>query len=159
MNTLFLLHLFLVLHIIGISLMVGTSVVEMFTFGAFRRSLNLGDAASIVLLDHLSRLGVLLGIGAALLVLSGTGMLFLTRGVFVHQGWFKVKLVLVAILILNGFGFGGRQMARLKKLMQPAAAGVPSDAALRETLTKVRLFYATQLMIFLVIIGLSVANV
>ena len=159
MNTLFLLHLFLILHIIGISLMVGTSVVEMFTFGAFRRSLNRGDGASIVLLDHLSRLGVLLGIGAALLVLSGTGMLFLTRGVFVHQGWFKVKLVLVAILLLNGFGFGSRQMARLKKLMQPAPTGIPLDAAVLETLTKVRLFYVLQLLIFLVIIGLSVANV
>jgi hypothetical protein len=125
MNTLSLLHLFLVLHIIGISLMVGTSVVERFTFGAFRRRLKRGDAASIVLLDHLSRLGVLLGIGAALLVLSGTGMLFLTGGVFVHQGWFKIKLVLVGMLILNGFGFGGRQMARLKKLMQPAVARHP----------------------------------
>jgi hypothetical protein len=159
MNTLSLLHLFLVLHIIGISLMVGTSVVERFTFGAFRRRLKRGDAASIVLLDHLSRLGVLLGIGAALLVLSGTGMLFLTGGVFVHQGWFKIKLVLVGMLILNGFGFGGRQMARLKKLMQPAVARIPLDTALRETLTKVSLFYVLQLMIYLVIIGLSVANV
>jgi hypothetical protein len=159
MNTLFLLHLFLVLHIIGISLMVGTTVVEWFTFGAFRRRLKRDDPVSIVLFDHLSRLGVLLGIGAALLVLSGTGMLFLTRGVFVHQGWFKVKLVLVVILILNGFGFGGRQMARLKKLMQPAPTGIPLDAALRETLAKVSLFYVLQGMIYLVIIGLSVASV
>jgi hypothetical protein len=110
-------------------------------------------------LEHLSRLGVLLGIGAALLVLSGTGMLLLTRGVFIHQLWFKVKLALVAILILNGFGFGGRQIARIKKLMQPVPAGVGSSAALREPLAKVRLFYVLQLLVFLVIIGLSVANV
>jgi hypothetical protein len=43
------LHLFLVLHIIGISLMVGTTVVEVVTFGAFRRRLKCDDPASIVL--------------------------------------------------------------------------------------------------------------
>jgi hypothetical protein len=159
MNGISLLHLLLSLHVTGLCLMAGTSAADMVTFRAFRRRLERGDPTSSVLLEHLDKLGVLLGIGAALLVLSGVGMMALTHGIFMHAGWFKVKLVLVALLILNGFGFGGRQTARIRKLVVPGGTGIPLDDALRESVSKVRLFYGAQLTIFLLIIGLSVANV
>jgi hypothetical protein len=48
----------------------------------------------------------LIGIGAALLILTGFGMMILTKGVFGQQGWFRIKFGLVILLIGSGEGFG-----------------------------------------------------
>jgi len=150
MNTLISLQLLLVLHLIGLALMVGTTVVEYITFKTFAKLFDTERERSCSLLYLMKKLSVLLGIGAALLIISGSGLLIITGGVFAHQVWFQIKLLLVLALILNGFMVGSRQEAKLKNSM---------DIDVMQSMNAIRnlkIFYLVQMGLFFTIIFLSV---
>ena len=150
MNTLISLQVLLVLHLTGLALMAGTTVVEYIAFKTFAKLFDTERERSRSLLFLMKKLSVLLGIGAALLIISGSGLLIITSGVFVHQVWFEIKLLLVLALILNGFLVGGRQEVKLKNSMDTDA--MQSKKAIR----KIKMFYLVQMSLFFTIIFLSV---
>ncbi len=149
MNTMILLNIFLIAHLTGLTLMAGTTVADTVTFNAFSKSLQKEGTPGLNLLALMDKFSALLGIGAALLIISGTGMMIITHGAFAHQIWFKIKLVLILALILNGFVVGGRQKSKLKKYLD---AGEQAQAAIRN----IKLFYLSQMGLFLTIILLSI---
>lgn len=150
MNTLIGLDGLLVLHLTGLALMAGTTAVEYMTFRILTRSFTTERERSHGLLGLMKKLGILLGTGAALLILSGAGLLLITHGAFFRQTWFDIKLLVVLALILNGFMFGTRQEVKLKKSMD--VDGVQSITAIRN----LKLFYLVQMGLFFTIILLSV---
>ena len=97
----------------------------------------------------MDKFSALLGIGAALLIISGTGMMIITHGAFAHQIWFKIKLALILTLILNGFLVGGRQKSKLKKSLD---IGEHTTTAIGN----IKLFFLAQMGLFLTIILLSI---
>ena len=154
MNTLILLQICLVVHLTGLTLMAGTTVAEYITFQLFRRILDTEREKSFGLLKLMKKLSALLGIGAALLILSGTGLLIITGGAFMHQFWFKVKLVLIITLILNGFLVGSRQESKLKNAINESGAGF--NEQLSKVISNLSTFHRVQMGIFFIIIVLSV---
>jgi len=149
MNTMILLNIFLIAHLTGLALMAGTTVADTVTFNTFSKSLQKNGTPALNLLALMDKFSALLGIGAALLIISGTGMMIITHGAFAHQIWFKIKLVLILALILNGFVVGGRQKSKLKKHLD---AGEQAETTIRN----IRLFYLLQMGFFLTIILLSI---
>ena len=149
MNTMILLNIFLIAHLTGLALMAGTTVADTVTFNTFSKGFQRDGTPSLTLLALMDKFSALLGIGAALLIISGTGMMIITHGAFAHQIWFKIKLALILILILNGFLFGGRQKLKLKKNLD---TGDQAESAMRN----IQLFFLVQLAIFLTIILLSI---
>ena|ERR1700743_1514371 len=154
MNTLTLLQIFLIIHLTGLTLTAGTTVAEYITFNAFSKLFGKERERSFSLLELMKKLSGLLGLGIALLILSGIGLLIITNGVFMHQLWFRIKLLLILILILNGFLVGSRQESKLKK-------GIDENSALaNEQVTKamrnLRIFYRVQMGILFIIIVLAV---
>lgn len=143
-------QILLILHLTGLALMAGTTVVEYVTFREFARLFHSERERSHYLPGLMKKLSVLLGIGAALLIGSGIGLFLTTSGVFAHQVWFQVKLLIVLALILNGFMVGSRQEVKLKKSIDTDA--VQSLTAIR----KLKLFYLVQTGLFFTIIILSV---
>lgn len=73
------------------------------------------------------------GIGGVLLLLSGTGLMWLTHGVFLHQPWLQVKLGLVILLVINELFVGKRAF----------------------TIPKMNRYYITQFILFLGIITMA----
>ena len=149
MNTMILLNIFLIAHLTGLALMAGTTVADTVTFNAFSKSFRKDGTPALNLLALMDKFSALLGIGAALLIISGTGMLIITHGAFAHQIWFKIKLALILALILNGFVVGGRQKSKLKKYLD---AGEQAETEIRN----IKLFYLSQMGLFLTIILLSI---
>lgn len=149
MNTMILLNIFLIAHLSGLALMAGTTVADTVTFNMFSNSFRKDGAPSLTLLTLMDKLSALLGIGAALLIISGTAMMIITHGAFAHQIWFKIKLVLILTLILNGFLVGGRQKSKLKKHLDTGEQATSAMA-------KIKLFFLVQLALFLTIILLSI---
>ncbi|HTD41094.1 MAG TPA: hypothetical protein VK671_10775 [Mucilaginibacter sp.] len=154
MNTMILLNIFLIIHLTGLALMAGTTVVDTVAFRFFSKSLEKERERSLNLLELMGKLEALLGIGAALLIISGTGMMIITHGAFAHQIWFKIKLTLILTLILNGFIVGGRQKSKLDASIHKNSPDF--DIQTKQAVRNIKTFYLVQLGLFLTIILLSV---
>ena len=144
----------IVLHLIGLIMMVGTTFVDYITFKTFWKQFNQDKERSINLLQATSNFSRLIGIGAALLILTGVGMMAITHGAFGEQIWFRIKFGLVIILILNGLLVGRRQGLKLRKAVADVAIVIPLQV--KGLKTSLNIFHLLQLCIFLMIIFLSV---
>lgn len=147
-------HVFLTLHLAALTVMAGTTLIDFITYQIFWKLLDQKKEASTDLLQLMNRLPRLLGIGAAVIITTGMGMMVLTHGVYGEQLWFRIKFGLVIVLILNGLLVGRRQGMRLRKLLKDDTADITGGISkVRRNLSR---FHLMQLAIFLTIIFLSV---
>ena len=153
MYTQYLRQLLLIMHLSGLILMVGTTVAAFVTFRAFINRFNIKSESSTGLLQLLSNLDPIKGIGGILLILSGIGLTVITGWVFLHMLWLQLKLFLMLLLPLNEILIGNRQ---LKKLQTAFFENPDSSAVIKMTIPKIAMFYTIQLLLFLGIIVLAV---
>lgn len=148
-----LLQMLLALHLSGLVIMAGTTLVDYITYRTFWKSADRGDESAAGLLPVMERYGGMIRTGGALLVLTGIGMMIIVKGVWAEQLWFRIKMGLVVILVLNGVLGGNKQGGKLRQLI---AAGSPDflqqTAGIRARLNR---FYLVQLAVFLLIIFIS----
>ena len=154
MNSFNLLQTFLVLHLAGLILMAGTTFVDYITFKTFWKQFGLDREKSLGLLEATGKFSRLIGIGAALLIVTGIGMMAITKGVFGEQLWFRIKFGLVIVLVANGLLAGRRLGVRLRKVI--AEGGVNATLQTERFRTRLNWFHLIQLVVFLAIIFLSV---
>ena len=157
MNTLILMHVLLVLQLTGLTLLSGTTVAEYVTFRTFSKRFKTAGNASNSLLNLMSGLAVTLAIGGGLLVVSGIGLMTVTHGVYAHQLWFQIKLVIILILVLNGFLVGNRQGTKLRNGL--SEQNTDSGKAVKTAMRNINLFYVVQMVLFLAVIMLAVFKV
>jgi hypothetical protein len=134
--------------------MVGTIVASFVTFRAFVNRFNIKSESSTGLLQLLSNLAPIKGIGGILLILSGTGFMFITRGVFMHMLWLQLKLFLILLLLLNEILIEKKQLKKLKTAF--FENNPDSSTVIKMTIPKITMFYTIQLLLFLGIIVLAV---
>ncbi|MDN5286337.1 MAG: hypothetical protein JWR38_2611 [Mucilaginibacter sp.] len=149
-----LLQTLIVLHLTGLVMMAGTTFVDYTTFKTFWKQFDQDKGRSIALLQATSNFSRLIGIGAALLILTGIGMMAITHGAFGEQIWFRIKFGLVIILILNGLLVGRRQGLKLRKVIVENVNVIPLQ--IKGIKTNLNIFHLVQLCIFLMIVFLSV---
>ena len=149
----FLLPTFLVLHLAALVLMAGTTLVDYLAYASFWKFAGEGNRPE-ALLNMMARLPRVAGIGAAVLITSGIGMMAITHGVFGEQLWFRIKFGLVLLVILNSLLIGRRQGLKLRNL--PAAGGLVFTAEVARIKSRIKTFHRLQLLLFLLIIFLSV---
>ena len=154
MNSLHFLLLLVTLHLTGLVIMAGTTIIDYITYRTFWRIYALEKQTSKNLLQLMSKFSRLIGIGAAVLILTGFGMMVLTKGAFGQQLWFRIKFALVIILVLNGILVGRRQGSKLRK--RAADTGFQLTPQTSKLKSRLNLFYCVQLLIFIVILILSV---
>jgi len=157
MKTQIFLWALLTLHLSGLVLMAGTTVIDYVTFKTFLKLTDEGDNRFLGLLPLMARYGTFVRAGAALLVLSGIGMLILSKGFWWQQCWFKIKMGLVALLILNGILIGNKQGSKLRKII--ADNGPDFINQVKHAKSTLNNFYLIQLMIFFAIILISIVKV
>jgi len=134
-------------------MMAGATLVGFVNYRTFWNLFHQEKVQATGVLAASARFSRLNGIGAALLIVTGAAMIALTQGAFASQLWFRIKIVFVILLIING-GFWGRRLDT--KLAKITSARVPvwDEQALRLE-GQLRVFYLMQFAIFLVIIFLS----
>lgn len=154
MYTQILRQLLLIIHLSGMILMVGTTVASFVTFRAFIKRYNIKSETSAGLLQLLSNLAPIKGIGGILLIISGIGLTFITGWVFLHMLWLQLKLALILLLPLNEILIEKKQ---LKKLKTAFFENNPDrSTVIKMTIPKIAMFYTIQLLLFLGIIVLAV---
>ena len=154
MNLFNLLQTCLVLHLTGLILMAGTTFVDYITFKTFWKQFGLDREKSLGLLEATAKFSRLIGIGAALLIITGFSMMAITKGVFGEQLWFRIKFALVILLVLNGLLVGRRLGVKLRKTI--AEGAVNATLQTESFRTRLNWFHVIQLVLFLAIIFLSV---
>lgn len=153
MKTYLMLRILLAFHLTGLTIMAGTTIIDFFTFKTFCRLVDHGDNKALNLLPLMSGYGSFVRAGAVILILTGAAMFLMMKGIWWEQLWFKVKIALVLLLVLNGMLVGNKQGARLRNM---ASEGFP-DFVQRAVHIRANLdrFYVTQLVIFFMIILVS----
>ena len=148
-----LLRILLALHITGIVIMAGTTMIDYLTFKTFWKIADTGDNRALGLIPLMARYGAFVRTGAITIILTGIALLALDKGAIWSQPWFKVKTALVIILILNGLFVGNRQGHQLRDtVLANASDFLHQTLAIRATMSR---FYPIQLTLFFLIIVIS----
>ena len=138
----------LLVHITGLTLAAGTTVIGFVVNLRFWKLYTTDKGNALTLLELSDRFSRFIGIGIALLLLSGLYMIYLTEGVFAGQLWLRIKLVLVLVVIVNSFV--------AKALEKRIKAILDAHGSVGRLQRKVNAFYMVQLFLFLIIFVLGV---
>jgi len=150
-------QLLLIMHLSGLTLFVGMTIASFLSFRAFKKRFNIKSESATGLLQLLSTLDSIKGIGGFLLIISGIGLTYLTGWVFLHMLWLQLKLALAVMLPLNEILLGNRQ---LKKVKTAFVENNPDGSVVIKTaIPKITVFYTIQLLLFLGIIVLAVLKI
>ncbi|HWV69330.1 hypothetical protein [Chitinophaga sp.] len=155
MNLLF--RIILGIHITGIVIMAGTTMIDYLTYKTFWKLADAGAPHAVGIIPLMARYGVFIRAGAFTIFLTGTALLALEKGAAWAQPWFKVKVVLVLPLLLNGILIGNKQG---HKLRETVTAHTPDflayTSSIRESMDR---FYPIQLSLFFLTIIVSMIRV
>lgn len=156
------LKLGLVMHISGIVLMVGMTIAAFVLQWQLWNVVPFGKERMRPLWLVGKRVNLLQGLGGLLIIAGGVMMMIALHGVVMYQTWFKIKLVLLGLIILNALVVlmpAGRKLRRLLTGAMPEHVATPDSTVLSGDLIMIRgrmlLFYVLQLSFFLLIFILS----
>lgn len=144
---------FLMLHLTALVLMAGTTLVDYLAYASLWKSFDQEERPA-ALLNMMDRLPRVIGIGAAMLILTGIGMMALMYGVFGEQLWFRIKFGLVILVVLNGLLIGRRQGVKLRRILNNNKPILTAEV--NRIKSRLGRFHLAQLLLFLLIIFLSV---
>jgi len=115
MNTLNFLQAGLLLHIIGLTTVAGTILVSYIILRQFQTQYMKDKQKGFAIMQALSKLPGLAAIGLGLQIISGIMMMAAAGGVYGQQLWFKIKLVLVVLIIAGIIVLNRNVQRRLRK--------------------------------------------
>jgi uncharacterized membrane protein SirB2 len=141
---------FLTLHIAGFTLFAGILLADFVAFSRFWRVWDRDPAEALLTRQITAGFPPLIRAGAVALLVAGIGMMVMTHGIFGEQTWFRIKIALVVLILINGVIGGRLQGVQLKKLLDSRSTTAP--AALR---ARIRLFHVLQLILLLGVFLLS----
>jgi len=148
------LQLLLTLHITGFTMMAGPIIADFSVRRRLNRYLAGDKPRAMAMLDTTAGFPRLIGIGALLLVTTGIGMVVLLKGVVVQMLWFRIKMILVVLVGVNGSVVPRQNAAKLKLLLAENAPA--SDDRIGVLKDRMSLFHTIQFLLFLTIFVLSV---
>lgn len=149
-------NLALVMHIAGITVMAGATLIEFITFRQFWKTLAIDKAQGAVVWQTISTYQKLMGIGMALILVGGVGMMYYLHEVWGAQLWFQIKFGLVILVIINGLAVRRRLGARLNKQLVDGGQTDQTTQAVRSIRGSFRIVHLIQLALFLAIYVLSI---
>ena len=148
-----LLQVCLVLHITGIVLLGGTTLLNYIISRQFWSCVSTDRNKAIVINSTTLSFGRITAIGGVITILSGIAMVVLFHGIVASQLWFRVKMILLLLIILNALLFARPQNIKLKKIL---SADSIAGNELYPLKSKMNIYYAIQLTLFFCMFILSV---
>ncbi|HEX7757071.1 MAG TPA: hypothetical protein VF421_17090 [Niabella sp.] len=149
-------HIALVTHIIGITIMAGTAFIDFITFRALCRAYTTDVQRTVVLEDYLYKLQRFLGAGMLLILASGVAMMVKLHQVWGTQLWFRIKMGVLVLIIINGFVLRRRAGAALKKTMEKDTSIRIRDERWKRVKKNLTGVQVIQMVLFIIIYVLSV---
>src|SRR6476469_8670985 len=107
----------LVTHIVDITIMAGTTFIDFITFRVFCKVFETNKDKGLVLESYLHKLQRFLGIGMLVILVSGVAMMIKLHEVWGAQLWFRIKMGVLLLIIINGLGLRRMVGSKLKKIV------------------------------------------
>jgi hypothetical protein len=146
----------LVAHVVGITIMAGTTLIDFITFKTFLKAYRTNRANGLLLENYLYRLQRFLGIGMLVILASGILMMVRLHEVWGAQLWFRIKMVILLLIIINGLGLRRILGSRLKKLLAREISGTSESEEFRVLKLRFSVVQVIQMLLFVTIYVLSV---
>ena len=144
----------LVLHITGIIILAGLTLAS-YTMSLQSWKYIYSDKAKAVLINSSSMiLGRIMGLGGLLTIVSGFVMVSILREGVTAQLWFRIKMLLVILIVLNGAFYARRQNTKLAKLL--SSEQITEGSKINAVKKNLNFCFLLQFILFLVIFVLSV---
>jgi len=144
-------RILLALHLCALVLMAGTTVIDYVSFKIFCSMTNAETGNASGMLPLMGRYGGLVRTGAVALILTGVIMLAINSSLW-DELWFKVKLALALLLVLNGIFIGNNLGMKFRRM---AAGNILSEDG-RTVCAYLNWFYLVQLSLFALVIFVSI---
>lgn len=149
-------HTALVAHIVGLTMMAGTTLMDYVIFKQLWKQYAADKLKALAIGQATVKLQIVFGIGFLLLIISGVTMMYITHGVFGEQTWFRIKFGLIILIVINGLTMGRRQGVKLRKLLPEEISGTNIGDQLLKVKDNLNIFHISQMAIFITIFVLSV---
>jgi uncharacterized membrane protein len=146
----YVLKLALTLHIVGLAIAGGVSLVNYMSYHRFWVQYASGKTEANMLLEGLIRYPRMIGVGLLISVISGITMMNLAFKGFMDQPWFRVKLSLIVLVIVNTALLYSWTRAIRKNINRD------EEAKVMQIRNKVNVSVILQLVFFLIIFILAV---
>lgn len=154
MTSITLLNLFLVLHVVGFTTMAGTVLVDFTINRRLNKYLTSDKLKALSILDGTDFFTRLIGIGGGLLILTGIGMAIILKGAVTSMLWFKIKMILVLLVMVNGGAIMRKNAVNLKLLLSENTGN--NNGRILALKGRMTVSHSIQLILFLIIFILSV---
>lgn len=113
----YLLPILLVFHITGLVMLAGAALTEFAIFLQFWKILPKDPQRAMILRQATAKLPAIVRMGGILLIVTGVSMVAVYHGAIAEQLWFRIKMGLVLLIIINGVVIGRSQVMKLQKVM------------------------------------------
>ncbi|MDO6430775.1 hypothetical protein Q4E93_09255 [Flavitalea sp. BT771] len=149
-----LLQLLLVLHLVGFSTMAGTVLADFSINRRLNKYLLSDKSKALSILEGTALFPALIGIGVALLISTGIGMVIVLKGAVTGMLWFRVKMILVVLVMINGAGIMRKNGANLKLLLSENTGN--NNGRILALKSRMTVAHSIQMILFLSIFILSI---
>lgn len=146
-------HISLVLHIIGISMIAGTTLADFVLFRHFTKQFTADRTRAFTIKETMDKLARIYPFGGSLMILSGLLILWSNNFGFASQFWFHIKMLLFIILLVNGNVFARKASMRITRSL---GEGNSSSAVLQPLISRVGMILNIQMVILTIIFILSI---
>lgn len=149
-------HIALVTHIIGITVMAGTSFIDFVAFRILCKAYPADNVKVLIFKDYLYSLQRFLGLGMLLILVSGVAMMIKFHEIWGAQLWFRIKMGILLLIIVNGLVLRRRVGSTLKKITVTDGSITTLSQkwdSVRRNMTAIQL---VQILLFVIIYVLSV---
>jgi len=149
-----LLQILLVLHIVGFTTMSGIVLADFSINRRLNKYLISDKPKALSILEGTALFPALIGIGVGLLISTGIGMVIVLKGAVTGMLWFRIKMILVLLVVVNGAGIMRKNGVSLKLLLSENTGN--NNSRILALKSRMTVFHSIQLILFIVIFILSV---
>jgi len=146
----------LAIHAIGITMMAGTTFIDAVIFRLFWKIFPNDIDKHELTASIIYKVQKIVGFGMLAILISGVMMMYYLHEVWGAQIWFRIKIGIVLLVIINGLVIRRRLGLKLKQILTDIATGKNSETKNAAIKRNFMIFHLLQLLFFVIIFILSV---
>ncbi|HTN38909.1 MAG TPA: hypothetical protein VL053_17645 [Arachidicoccus sp.] len=146
----------LVAHVIGITIMAGTTFIDFMAFRFFLKSIRIDHKQAALMEGLLAKLQRFIGIGMLVILASGILMMVKLHEVWGAQLWFRIKMGILLLIIINGLVLRRKFGSKLKKILTEDMSVKPIAEQFNKIRRNLNTVQMIQMLLFVIIFTLSI---
>jgi hypothetical protein len=146
----------LVIHVVGITIMAGTTFIDFIAFRYFWKIFGKDKTKSLVLKDALLSLQRFTRIGLLVIVASGVLMMAYLHQVWGEQIWFRIKMGMLLLIVINGLAVRRSMGLKFKKVTEGELTDNNLNTQLPALRKNITISQVLQMLFFIIIFVLSI---